>query len=117
MVNFESMVIGDKVYIVKETNNAFNKAKLTMVDADGIEWYRYDRDNWEYEIVVVEYCGMSWFSKKGTIRFDEDHLNSYHFKYPDGQIWPEEDDSYLHNWFLTKDEADRYIEKLKFDRK
>jgi hypothetical protein len=119
MVEFEELTFGDKVYVVKEENNRFIKAKIRMVDADGVEWFRYDKDTWVYLIEEREYCGKVTFVEEGEVRFDEDRLDEYHFRYPDGQIhgetepsWPED----FKDWFTTREEAEKYIQNLRESR-
>lgn len=111
MITLENMKFGDKVYLIKETNNAFRKNRITFTDADGNEWHRYDLPNWEYSIEEIVYCGKSTYIEDGEVRFDEDNMTKLHFKYPDGQIYfeYEEDVADYNNWFTTKHEAEEYI--------
>jgi hypothetical protein len=118
MIEFNTLKFGDKVYIAEEKNNAFAKNKIKTV-IDGVEWFRYDRDHWEYNIVVIEYCGKVTHIEEGDVRFDEERITEYHFRYPDGQIydeWEGEDEDHLEHWFYTKDEADEYINRCKAKR-
>lgn len=115
MIDVNNLKFGDTVYVVKETNNAFRKNKLTFTDTDGNEWHRYDRPHWEYSIEERVYCGKSYYIEEGEVRFDEDHTTQLHFKYPDGQIYPEyeEDISEFEDWFITEDEANKFILEAK----
>jgi hypothetical protein len=119
MVEFEELKFGDKIYVAKEENHVFAQQRITMKDADGIEWHRYDRDRFTYEIEVIEYCGKVTFVEEGEVRFDEDRLTEYHFRYPNGQIhgetepsWPED----FNDWFTTREEAEKYIQNLRESR-
>ena len=119
MINLENMKFGDTVYIAKETNNSFSAKRITMVDADGNEWHRYDRDRWTFSIEEITYCGKVTFIEEGDVRFDEERFTEYHFRYPDGQIYYEQegtDEHHLEHWFYTKDEAEILIEELKLTR-
>ena len=111
MITTENMKFGDTIYSVKTVNNAFRKNKLTFTDADGNEWYRYDKPNWEYSIEELLYCGKTTYVEEGEVGFDEDRRIEYHFKYPDGQIYPEyeEDIKEFENWFTTKTAAEEHI--------
>lgn len=116
MIDFKSLKFGDKVYIAKESNHMMHQNRITMRDANGIEWYRYDRDRFTYEIEEVTYCGKVTFIEEGEIRSYEDRETEYHFKYPDGQIYFEHeyDNNYdTKDWFHTHKEAETRIEELK----
>ena len=45
MIEFNTLKFGDTVYVAVEKNNAFTKRKIKTV-IDGVEWFRYDRDQW-----------------------------------------------------------------------
>ena len=111
MITIENMKFGDTIYVSKEVNNAFRKKRITFTDDDGIEWYRHDLPNWEYSIEELVYCGKTTYIEEGEVRFDEDRQTELHFKYPDGQIYPEyeEDIETCINWFNTNAEAKEYI--------
>jgi hypothetical protein len=119
MIEFNTLKFGDKVYIAEEKNNAFTKRKIKTV-IDGVEWFRYDRDQWEYNTVVIEYCGKVTHIEEGDVRFDEERITEYHFRYPDGQIEEfgegEDEEQHLEHWFYTKDEAEQYIQDLRESR-
>jgi hypothetical protein len=118
ITNKTKLKFGDVIYIVKETNNAFIKKKLTMIDENGIEWYRYDRDNWEYSIEEIVYVGSVELIVKGEVD-DTRRGNEMHFKYPNGDIYYEyeKEAENIEDWFSTREEAETYIEELKKLRK
>ena len=119
MIDLKTLKFGDKVYIAKEENFVFSAQKIKMVDADGIEWYRYDRDRFTYEIQEITYCGKVTYLEEGEVRFNEDRETEYHFKYPDGQIYSEydyDDNFDLKEWFYTRNEAEARIQELKLMR-
>lgn len=118
MLNIENLKFGDVVYIADEKNNAFLKNKIKMIDENGIEWFRYDLDNWEYSIKEIVYCGRVIYVEEGEVRFDERRQEELHFKYADGQIYEEyiEDIEKLEEWFHTREEAEKCIEELKASR-
>jgi hypothetical protein len=121
MIKLKELKFGDKVYVVKEDNHVFAQKRITMIDTDGIEWYRYDRDRFTYEIEEITYCGKVTFIARGDVRFDEDKQTEYHFKHSDGQIYPEYDETDIFDidrkkWFYSREEAEARIEQLKLDR-
>lgn len=109
--------IGDTVFLADETCNAFTKQKIKMVDADGIEWFRYDRDNWSYSITEVTFCGYVNVVFVGEVNSDAE--NELHFKYPNGKIYDEYEKEIYNDkdWFHTREEAEAYIEELKAARR
>ncbi len=117
MIDFKALTFGDSIFIAKEKNYVFSAQKIKMIDADGIEWYRYDRDRFTYSVEEITYCGKVTFLQEGEVRLDEDRAaTQYHFKYPDGQIYYEYDNEYdldLRDWFNTREEAELRIESLK----
>jgi argonaute-like protein implicated in RNA metabolism and viral defense len=113
MIDFENLNFGDRIYVVSERNNAFTKKKIEKTDENGITWFRYDRDHWEYSISEIVYCGKVTYVEEGEVCFSEDRLTEYHFLYPDGQIYHENEPGYnddFDDWFLTKEEAEAYID-------
>ena len=120
MIVFNELKFGDKVYVVNEKNNVIKKKRIFMTDGEGVEWYRYDREHWEYDIEVLEYCGKVTYMEEGEVRFDEDGLDKYHFRHPSGQIYMEQDGAdeyFLEHWFNSEEEAEDHITILKAQRK
>lgn len=116
MIDLKNLKFGDLVYTVNEQNNAFSKKKIKMVDAAGIEWFRYDRDHYEYSITELEYCGLVTFTETGEVQEDRNRDTEYHFRYPDGKIQPEYGStlpSEFRDWFYTIEEAEQYIDCCK----
>jgi hypothetical protein len=110
------LTFGDIVYKVNERNNMMSQKRLTMTDADGTEWYRHDRDLLEYFVEELVYVGKVTHHTVGEVSDDEDHLTEFHFKYPDGQIYYENDGDDEHNlndWFTTRKAAEENIKSLK----
>jgi len=118
MIDFDKLNFGDTIYVVNEKNNAFSKNRITMTDENGVEWYRYDRDHWEYSIAQIVYCGRVEFQEFGEVRFSEDRQTELHFKYSDGQIYSEylDDVREVEEWFHTHEEAEAHIAELKQER-
>lgn len=115
MIDISKIKFGDTIYVVNEKNNAFQKKKIVKIDRKGVEWFRYDRDHWEWSISEIVYCGKVTMITEGEVDLDLDRQDQMHFKYPDGNIYYEYV-SLIHendDWFLIREEAEAYIEKQK----
>lgn len=119
MVDPENLSFGDVVYVVRERNNTFHKKKIKSIDSDGVEWFRYDREQWEYSVDELVYCGRVTFEVTGEVPVSEDHQEELYFKYPDGKIYSEyyESIAEFDDWFTSREQADSCIEELKESRK
>lgn len=116
MIKFTDLTFGDTVYRAGERNQMISQKRLVMTDADGTEWYRYDRDRFVYSIEELVYVGKVTYHEAGEVRFDEERLTEFHFKYPDGQIYFEfegGDEYNLDDWFTTREDAEAEIARLK----
>lgn len=113
-INKDQLKIGDVVYYVTEKNNFHVKKKIKTV-IDGVEWFRYDRDHWEYNISELIYVGRVQVIIEGEVENDPNIQNSLHFKYPCGNIYGEFEETIgdIPEWFHTREEAEAHIEKLK----
>ena len=118
MIDIDKLNFGDTIYVVNEKNNAFLKKRITMTDENGVEWYRYDRDHWEYSVAQIVYCGRVEFQEVGEVRFSEDRQTELHFRFSDGQIHSDylDDINECEEWFHTHGEAEAYIAELKQKR-
>jgi hypothetical protein len=119
MIIFKDLTFGDIVYKVNERNNLMSQKRLVMTDADGNEWYRYDRDRFVYSIEELVYVGKVTYHEEGEVAFDADRLTEFHFKYPNGHICGENDGAdeiYLNDWFTTREDAEAEITRLKESR-
>lgn len=114
MIDASTLNLGDAVYIVDERNNAFTKKKLKTV-VDGVEWFRYDRDHWEYNVTEIVYCGHVTVIAEGEVDSDSNCQNQMHFKYSDGNIYYEyeKDIGDLAEWFHTRQEAETYAAEMR----
>lgn len=115
MLGTSNLKFGTVIYVVNEKNNVFTKQRITMIDQNGVEWYRYDRDHWEYTISELIYCGHVAVTITGEVDYDPMRQNEMYFKYPDGNIHGEyeADVRDCQEWFHTREEAEAYIELLK----
>jgi hypothetical protein len=121
MIIFKDLAFGDKVHVVNETNNVVRKKRITMTDPNGVEWARYDREHWEYNIEELEYVGKRTYVDEGETVSDSDEVESdkLYFKFLDGLIREEdsEADSWLAHWFSSEEEATNHVTHLKTIRK
>ena len=118
MIIFKDLKFGDIVYKVDETNNIMVQKRIIMTDSNGVEWYRYDRERFEYSIEELTYVGKVTHHIEGEVRDDEGRLTEFHFKYSDGGIFENDidDEIYLNNWFTTREAAEAEIAKRKESR-
>ena len=116
MIIFKDLTFGDIVYKVVEKNHVMSQKRLTMTDADGAEWYRYDRERFEYSIEELTYVGKVTHHAEGEVGFEEDRCTEFHFKQPSGVIYDIDDEIYLNNLFTTREAAEAEIAKLKESR-
>lgn len=115
MINFKTLTFGDTIYIAKEHNHYLKQKRIVMTDGEGVEWYRYDRSRFTYEIETITYCGKVTYIEEGEVLFDEDRSTQYHFKHSNVQIYPEHDNEYdfdTKEWFHTREEAEARIAEL-----
>jgi hypothetical protein len=112
--------IGDKFWRV---NKIFNRLtgrqnKLTMLDADGNEWYRYDKDTVEFDLRQVEIVGKYNAIVEGhNMWYEDDYCGRYCMKIGDllDEVWEDELDGehqgHYVAYFQTKDDAEEYIKE------
>lgn len=114
--------IGDKFWRVNKQFNRNTGAakKIKMVDADGVEWYRYDKDVVEFDLKHVEIVGRFHVVIEGhSIWNDEEYTNRYCIRVGEKHedAWEEELDghpdyrscttTYWHN----KEDAEAHIKE------
>jgi hypothetical protein len=115
MIDIEKLKFGDKIYVVDEVHNVHYGKKITMIDAQGIEWHRYENTVApECKINQMIYCGRVQFVEEGRVRFNEDRRTELHFEHPGGHIDScfEDDIDFFENWFHTREDAQEYIDQL-----
>lgn len=112
--------IGDKFWRV---NKIFNRLtgrqnKLTMLDADGNEWYRYDKDTVEFDLRQVEIVGKYNAIVEGhNMWYEDEYCDRYAMKIGDhyDEVWEDELDGehqgHYVAYFQTKEDAEEYIKE------
>lgn len=68
----EDLYVGKLVYRLQIVNTMKSRKKLTMVDANGVEWHRYDKEDWTYNILPMNICGSIKQIVHGVV--DKDHI-------------------------------------------
>lgn len=107
------MNIGDKLYYLKTTSNAFDRQKLTMTDAEGNTWYRYNKPIRVFEVETHTIVGKVLMSAEGVVDEYELIENSYH---TDGGMIAYQSEINMPNnpyWFTDKQQALNALEALK----
>lgn len=76
----DDLYVGKMLYRLQIENNMHSRRKVTMIDADGNEWHRYDKNLWTHTICPMNICGLIKQVTKGIV--DEAHIeqDSYHLK-------------------------------------
>lgn len=59
--------IGDKLYYVHVENHCFSRKKIYMTDADGVEWYRYDKPLRTFVMKECQIIGQLVFLIQGKV--------------------------------------------------
>ena len=99
------MNIGDNLYCITKVINALSRNKIIMVDAQGVEWYRYDKPISEFSLETHTVVGRTIVTVEGTIDENDMVENSY---FTDNGVTVYESDinsgSYCY-WFDDADKA------------
>ncbi len=112
--------IGNKFWRVNKIFNRLTgvQKKLKMVDADGIEWYRYDKDSVDFDLMEVEIVGTFNAVVEGhNIWNEEEYCDRYCMKIGDhyDEVCEDEFDGehrgHYTSYFHTKEEAEEYIKE------
>ena len=64
--------VGDEFFHVQESMNFMSRKKITMTDADGVEWYRYDKPIRSYKIERNTVVGIVRPVVEGTLTKEDD---------------------------------------------
>ena len=112
--------IGDKFWRVPKVFNRLTgtQKKLKMIDADGVEWYRYDKDSVEFDLIEVEIVGtFNAIVERHNIWNEEEYIDRYCMNIGDfhAEAWEDELDGKHQGqytaYFQTKEEAELYIKE------
>jgi hypothetical protein len=123
MIEPKELAFGNAIFKIHAKTN-WNPNKIRMTDANGIEWYRYDKEKVTFEIECLIYCGKRFVVESGECRADTDiSENEYHFKDNNGEIRPYytadfevnnfNPDEYFYTHFEAQQKVDELKEKLR----
>lgn len=110
--------IGDKFWQVRKIFSALDRNKIKMTDADGVEWYRYDKQNVEFELTQAEIVGTYNAIVEGhNMWYEDEYCDRYAMKIGDhyDEVWEDELDGehrgHYVAYFQTKEDAEEYIKQ------
>jgi hypothetical protein len=107
---FDTMPIGTKFYYVYKKYNTSARNKITVIDADGIEWHRYIKPQVEY--VVNEYTLVGRLKKVLEGKWTYDSELDTEYLVDNGEkvhdFYFDDDEKY----YLNRDEAVAEAERL-----
>jgi hypothetical protein len=69
--------IGDTLYQIEMQLNALSRKRLSKVDADGVEWYRYDKTPKTFSLIEHKIVGKLSKIAEGVIPDYEDVATEY----------------------------------------
>ena len=115
MIDLSKLQLGDVIYHIESINSVFTRRKIKMIDADGVEWYRYDKPKWLYKIHEVMYVGTVVKICRGKLLQLDDHQDEYYFEYKSsGNIeYYFENDNYFEECYPTLEAAEQRVTELK----
>ncbi len=64
--------VGDEFFHIQENLNFMSRKKITMTDADGVEWYRYDKPPRSFKIERNTVVGIVRPVVEGRLTEDDD---------------------------------------------
>jgi len=111
--------IGDKFWVLSVMKN-WNSNKIKMVDAEGIEWYRYPDGKNTYKIDELEVVGKLYHRIEGigSIWYEEEFVDRYCIRVNGehlDEVYQEDSDG-NHGYpyyFRSREEAEAKIAELK----
>lgn len=111
--------IGDKFWVLSVMKN-WNSNKIKMVDAEGIEWYRYPDGKNTYKIDELEVVGKLFLNieGEGSLWCEEEYVDRYAVRVNGDhidEVWQEDLDGergYPY-YFRSREEAEAKIVELK----
>jgi hypothetical protein len=119
MIDPNLLKVGDVFYKIKEQNNGFFRNKIRQ-EIDGVEWFRYDKPVYTYNIVECFVLGILEKNLKGTWDPDEKYeLETCYYIEDDTQRYTYGfyELSNDQNIFLDKSEALLYKETMELKAK
>lgn len=108
--------IGDVLYYVDSSVNTFSRTKIKMVDADGVEWYRYDKPSISFTIEKHTIIGIVKCETIGRIPEGEFCETTYYTHNKRSLYVSEINNDKYPGWFDSEELAQAYLksETLKY---
>lgn len=111
MIDYENLNFGDVIFKVDAKLNAFTRRKISKVDENGVEWFRYNEDRYEYSIQEYTYIGRIECHVFGTVDGNEIDETKYFFSC-DGYIdYLFKSDQEEQCYYSTREQAQLEIDK------
>ena len=116
--NYLTYNIGEKFWQVSITP-IWNSEKIKMIDADGVEWYRYPNGKHKYTIDELEIVGRLFFriEGEGSIWNEEDYVGRYAVRVNGNgldEVYQEDLDNERYPvFFRSLEEAEAYVAQKK----
>lgn len=76
----DDLYLGRLVYKLTIDNNIHRRNKLSMVDSEGNEWYRYDQELWTFKVTPMNICGIIKQVVRGVVVSDNISEDEYHLR-------------------------------------
>lgn len=109
------MNIGDKIYYVAKKYNSFSRQKITVVDENGIEWYRYDKPAIELILETHTIVGKIESIEYGIVPEEERCEEATYFTDLEQVVYASEIDEDINTaWFSNEQHA---VEFFEYERK
>ena len=108
--------INDVVYKVTEHNDFFNRNKIKMTDAQGVEWFRYDRPIRRWTVSEYQLQGIVSIAVIGTVKDPDVYTDTYHFQDTStGKIleFDDDDQDLWDKFYRSRAEAELTVDQLK----
>lgn len=121
MIDFSKLNFGDAVYNITDNLHAFSRKKIFKVDADGVEWFRYDKPGRTFGVDVFAYVGRVESHVFGSVPREDVDDTKYFIENKDQNVMTYIYDSDGNDWFASREEAEAEVarrtdEQSKIDR-
>lgn len=108
MIDITTLALGTVFYHAVEHNEFFKQKRIFMIDGEGQEWYRNDRDQYRYTVERLTYVGSMARVVTGEITPEEHTDTEYYIKVDSGDIYSyTADEELFENSFLTQVQAEQ----------
>ena len=95
------MNLDDRLYCVAKKYNVFSRHKITVVDENGTEWYRYDKPAVSFDLEVHTIVGKIESTHYGVVPVEEECETARYFTDLGQIVYDSEIDTDA-NWFTSE---------------